>query len=94
MYKYKIGQKVRIRPDLRANTIIYSVFINDIMPQFFNKICTVQDRHMWLNRTPVYYFREVDWMWAERMLCNIIGMTCVFTHLTIYKYSFYRTICF
>lgn len=72
MYKYNIGQKVRIRSNLRANTHINSVFINDIMPKFSGKICTVRNRSMWLNRIPVYYFKEVGWMWAEKMLCDVL----------------------
>lgn len=65
--KYKVGDKVRIAPDLKQtyDQGIYGLSVNDLMPKYKGKLATIVDTES------NYYLLDIDkreWGWTEKML--------------------------
>jgi hypothetical protein len=67
MYKFNIGQKVIICPNLKVDSYVNEVYINHEMSNFFGRICTIRTQYLFRNK-PVYSLNEVEYVWSEDML--------------------------
>ena len=61
--KYKVGDKVRVKSDLKAGTDYGSVWVNRIMTESGNKILTIEKNE----GNKEYRVVENQWLWGEEM---------------------------
>ena len=62
-YKYKVGDKVRVKSDLKSDTWYNSVLVNCTMAESRNKILTIEK----IVGNKEYRVEENRWLWGEDM---------------------------
>lgn len=63
--RYKVGDKVRVKKNLKSGTFIGKVFLNPEMKEFFGKVLTIQYKYYDYDR---YAVIENGWYWSDEML--------------------------
>lgn len=65
MSKFKIGDKVMVRPDLVDDVYYNSVYVNKDMIKLRGKFVTITS----VNGTDRYYIKENSYTWTDDMFC-------------------------
>ena len=67
--KYKVGDKVRIRSDLKEtmNNAIYGVSVNSEMAKLAGKMVTIKD----IINEKIYKIKEYDFAWTDKIFVSI-----------------------
>lgn len=67
--KYKVGDKVRIRSDLKEtmNNAIYGVSVNSEMAKLAGKMVTIED----IINEKIYKIKEYDFAWTDKIFVSI-----------------------
>ena len=66
---YKIGQRVTIRPDLKANSCIKGVFVNSKMSECAGHAYYITNILSFRGRI-FYSLSSLNWSWIEEMFCS------------------------
>ena len=81
MAKYKVGQKVIVRPDLIPRSSFGKIWVNPEMIKYCGKKYTIRDIRVF-DGDIVYHFKEIPWNWEEGMLFPELFKN--FVHLSNY----------
>ena len=67
--KYKVGDKVRIRSDLKEtmNNAIYGISVNSEMVKLAGKMVTIKD----IINEKIYTIKEYDFAWTDKIFVSI-----------------------
>lgn len=67
--KYKVGDKVRIRSDLKEtmNNAIYGISVNSEMAKLAGKMVTIKD----IINKKIYTIKEYDFAWTDKIFVSI-----------------------